>query len=82
MSEKYTEINVIDSGELEGKRGKTMFRGNFSLLIIQMAYHNGCSFDEYVPVTGDWSFIRDADDQAHNLMLAKALSFIEEKLGE
>jgi hypothetical protein len=77
MSEKYTEINVRNSGEVEGKRGETMFRGNFSLLIIQMAYNKGCSFDEYVPVTGDWSFIRDADDQAHNLMLAKALNFID-----
>lgn len=83
----YKDIQLTPAGfkgTYHDSHGEYKFSAQFHLVLIQKAYHKGCSFEDLADgfgegkgtMGGDWSGIRDSSPNATNKMLERALNFL------
>ena len=92
MPKKYSWVEVQEDGTWKGEHGEggdlpgMRFTASPNLMIIRMAWHKGCDFEPEADgfgcgngtMGGDWSGIRDSSSTAKDVMLTKALNYLED----
>ena len=87
-----SEVEIVNDGCFKyfNIRLGVPARASFSLFLIKLAWDKGCDLEAEADgfglgrgtCGGDWSGIRDSSSAATELMLAKAINFLEDLKGK